>query len=233
VSEVISERERRVREQNEQLRHQLSMQYSESMRDREKENEGMRINFVCEGDTSTVSDYRPSEAILMHPSGSKATAKIREYSSPSSTTESHFTSESSDVESYHQPKIKQHNTHMMTQLSLGMADRHPSSYSSSALTFPSQIANPVHMQTHLMPLNHHQLANIPNSKSSVGDDISSSFVSSATETESEAPDTNRPLTYAEVSDSSLLTSQDSSNLPIQQRQLTSLTPHIQPPQTRH
>jgi len=49
--------------------------------------------------------------------GTNSSAKPLAYRSPSSTDASHFSDESSDVESYHQSKIKQAPTHayMMTQ----------------------------------------------------------------------------------------------------------------------
>ena len=90
------------------------------------------------------------------------------YMTPSSTSDSHFTDESSDVESYHHSKLKQ-----MTHVPQAPGP-------TTAFPYEKQF-----IQTHLMPMNHQQLDNMPQTKSSVGEDISSSFVSSATETDGE------------------------------------------------
>ena len=62
-----------------------------------------------------------------------------------------------------------------------------------------------------MPQNHAQLGAMPQSKSSVGVDISSSFVSSDTE-QTKHDGRGKPLTNADISDTtSMLTSEESFN----------------------
>ena len=68
---------------------------------------------------------------------------------------------------------------------------------------------PLHLQTHLLPFNHQLLGVMPGSKSSVGEDISSSFVSSATESQLNFNGMQRPehlAAYGDYLSDSMLTS---------------------------